>query len=54
MKIGDKVQSCYCPFWMTIVGVLNGGFFVCRWGAGGGDAGAYSSLELRPYNGGKV
>jgi uncharacterized protein YodC (DUF2158 family) len=52
-KIGDKVECKRNPgFWYTITAVLPHGFYRCKFGAIGGDAGSFRGSELVTYDAG--
>jgi uncharacterized protein YodC (DUF2158 family) len=47
---GDKVLAAG-PFWLTITEVRANGWYSCRFGSIGGDAGSFRERELIPYTG---
>ena len=46
-NIGDRVTAKGSPFWLTVDRTLPGGYFGCRFGSVGKDAGAWPASELR-------
>lgn len=46
----DKVLA-NGPFWLTITEVRANGWYSCRFGSIGGDAGSFHERELTPYTG---
>lgn len=49
-SVKDKVMADG-PFWLTITEVRANGWYSCRFGSIGGDAGSYHERDLIPYTG---
>lgn len=48
---GNPVVTANSPYWMTITEVRNFGWYSCRFGSNGGDAGSFHESALVAYKG---